>query len=375
MQGPLHRLALRNIRLVAGLYLLVLIVLTHWPKLEVVSDGPPIDKLMHFIAFGLAACAVFLAQWCVRWWVLLPVMLGFTLLDEITQATLSTGRVYSGADIVAGWLGVLVVVALVHAFRPLGGPSAMYRRQQWLDGASSLLARPAPWMIIFISGALGALVGGVILVTLDSYYPRPHPARAMLLGALVGSLGLAHWTFEGGLRRELQLMRQQRRCAGCGAPQDAEGLSEDAELACPACGHANRVIDWEPQTTLSKGLLIHAIFRPLITSGLCLLLLVVTWGVLVGFRDDPRVIDFDLWWRQLGYESQAVMDLTVGGLLAALTISGFRRRVARAVGLQASRCLACGQDLHGLSTSGGLGRCPECGQWFSEIESDVCSPS
>ena len=375
MQGSLHRLALRNIRLVAGFYLLVLIVMTHWPKLQIVTDGQPIDKLMHFIGFGLAACAVHVAQWCVRWWVLLLVMFGFTFLDEVTQATLSIGRVYSFADIVAGWLGVLVVVALAVAFRPMGGACSRLRGQQWLDGAASLLARPSPWMIIFMSGALGALVGGVILGTLDGYYPRPHPARAMLLGGLVGSLGLAHWTFEGGLRRELRLIRQQRRCAGCGAPQEAEGLSEDAMLSCPTCGRQNRVVDWEPQTTLSKGLLIHAIFRPLLTSGFCLLLLVVFWGVMVGFRNDPRVVDFDLWWRQMGYESQAVMDLTVGGLLAALTINGFRRRVAKAVDLQASRCLACGQDLHGLPTSGGFGRCPECGQWFSKIESDVCSPS
>ena len=100
MQGSLHRLAVRNIRLVAGFYLLVLIVMTHWPKLQIVTDGQPIDKLMHFIGFGLAACAVHVAQWCVRWWVLLLVMFGFTFLDEVTQATLSIGRVYSFADIV-----------------------------------------------------------------------------------------------------------------------------------------------------------------------------------------------------------------------------------------------------------------------------------
>ena len=373
MRDPLHRLALRNIRIVATLYLLVLIVATHWPKLRIVAGDAPIDKLMHFAGFGLAAVAVYLAQWCVRWWVLLVVMLAFTLLDEITQSTLSYGRVFSFADIVAGWLGVVVVVALVHGFRPVGGRQARKRRQLWIDGAASLLARPAPWMIICMSGALGAMVGGVLLITLDSIYPRPHPNRAMLMGALVGGLGLAHWTFEVGLRRELRLIRSERRCGGCGAGQDPKDHPSDGMVCCSSCERRTPSIDWELPTSLSQGLLIHAIFRPLLIAGICLLVLVAGWGSLLGVRDQPLIIDFEVWWRQLGYESQGVVDLTVGGLLVAGVISAFRGRLARAVDRQDVRCLACGQDLNGVPSHDGHGRCPECGERFSESESDVCS--
>ena len=373
MSGPLLRSTLRHLRTVAGLYLLVLVVMTHWPRLQVVSGDAPVDKLMHFVGFGFAAAAVFLARWCVRWWLLLPVMFGFTLLDEITQSMFSTGRVYSFADVVAGWMGVVTVVALVQSFRPLGGTPSLRRRTRWLEGAVSLLARPGPWLLICLAGVIGAIAGGYALVSLDGIFPRPHPGRAVLMGALVGGLGLAHWVFEVGHRRELRGIREERRCHGCGFPRGPDAQSSGQVVDCPQCGRSSRTLEWEPCAPLSRSLLIHAAFRPLLVSGLALLLLLALWGGLIGLRDYPAVISFDLWWRQLGYESQGVVDLAVGGLLAALTIDGFRRRVALAVDRQASRCLACGQDLNGVPISCGQGRCPECGVPFSVDQSDVCS--
>lgn len=376
MSEPLRRLALRNVRIAATVYLVILIVATHWPKLNVAPSGPPIDKLMHFMAFGLMAVALACAQWFTKWWTLLLAAAVFTLLDEISQAKLSVGRHFDTTDVVAGWMGVIVAVALVSAFGPVGGRNSLERRERWIDAAASLLARAAPWLLIGISGALGVLVGSIVLVFLDSFYPQPHPARAWLVGGLIGGIALAHWTFEAGVRRESLLIQEQARCRSCGNRIGKPEHPEEPQQ-CPRCKNAIDPAGWEPLTPLSREVLVTAIFRPTLVAGILLILLGVGWIVLLFTRFSREQLPLDsiaAWWKEFGLESQWVLDLTVVGLLASITLWIVRIRLARQIDAQAVRCIGCGQDLTGVPLENGIGRCPECGGRFRREESAVCSP-
>ena len=369
MSDPLRRSALRHVQIAVCAYLLILIVATHWPKLEVNPVGAPIDKLLHFLAFGLMTIALSFAQWFTRWWTLLLAAAVFTILDELTQSLFSTGRHFSMADAAAGWMGVIVAVALVQAFGPVGGPGARERRERWIDAAASLLARPAPWLLIGISGALGVLVGGFVLLLLDGFYPRPHPARALIMGGVLGGAALSHWAFEVGVRRETLLLQKQHRCRGCGRGFNKEERAADRPR-CPHCGRLADPADWEPLVPLSRDVLVSAIFRPTLIAGVLLVLFGVLWLSLLFARDWLAI---PAWWDQLGIGAQGVVDLSVVGLLAAATLRVVRTRLALQIDAQASRCLACGQDLTGVPMENGLGRCPECGGRFRGEQSAVCS--
>ena len=62
-----------------------------------------------------------------------------------------------------------------------------------------------------------------------------------------------------------------------------------------------------------------------------------------------------------------VVDLSAALLLFAITTRAYRVSLGRYHD-RASRCAACGHDLRGTPTSGGLGRCGECGTTFARME-------
>ena len=58
-----RRLALRHFRIVSSIYLLALIVGTHWPRLELSGPSGAFDKLIHFFAFGLMIFCFWICNW------------------------------------------------------------------------------------------------------------------------------------------------------------------------------------------------------------------------------------------------------------------------------------------------------------------------
>jgi VanZ family protein len=369
VSGSLRALAIRNIRIAATLYVLLILVGTHWPRLDLGSGISPADKLMHFIGFGLIVIAFWLAQWFTRWWTLLIAGSLFAILDEVSQATLSYGRVFSVADVVAGLLGVVVAVALVHAFGPIGGSLARAGRDRWVDAASSLLSRGTPWLIILTAGALGVMIGAWGLLFIDGFYPRPNGARALLMGAALGGFVLAFWCFETGLRREVALIAEQHRCHWCGHRMG--DLKEHPSHGCEQCGRPIAPGAWDISSLYARDALLSSLFIPILRAGVVLLVLALVGLVLLFMRDRPWMIDFNVWWRALGYESQGVIDLMLLGLVVAWTIRSVRRRVAVRLDDQGDSCISCGHGLEGVPLRSGVGRCPECGSSFHRLETGV----
>lgn len=126
MTPPPDLAARRAWRIALVAYLVPLTVTTHWPRLAIGGPQGGIDKLAHFLGFGLLAWIAmhaspprraFLGWLCVAAWV---------FIDERTQAIEILGRVFSTADMVAGWIGVAIAGALYLVREPnalVAGPA------------------------------------------------------------------------------------------------------------------------------------------------------------------------------------------------------------------------------------------------------------
>ena len=120
LPGPdaerMHRAACKAWRIALFAYLVPVTVATHWPRLGF-GGGGPIDKFVHFLAFGVLAWLWMHAKpfgravvgWCMA--------AAWVFVDERTQALEILGRTFSGYDMIAGWLGVAMAGALFALMR------------------------------------------------------------------------------------------------------------------------------------------------------------------------------------------------------------------------------------------------------------------
>ena len=154
-----RRAALRHLRIVSVIYLVALITGTHWPRLELSGPSGDFDKLIHFFAFGLMIFCFWICNWVTRFISLLVVGLLICFVIEITQVTLSVGRVYSVHDIEAGAFGVVAFAVMIRALRPPADPNALRVRALWERIAFSLISRPSACLVILTSGSFGVLLG------------------------------------------------------------------------------------------------------------------------------------------------------------------------------------------------------------------------
>ena len=125
--------AARAWRIALVAYIVPVSVATHWPRLGFGSGGP-IDKFVHFLAFGVLAWLWMNAR---PWgrplfgWILAA---AWVFIDERTQALEILGRTFSGFDMIAGWMGVAMAGA-IFAARRAGTPP-------WPTRSPSPTARP-----------------------------------------------------------------------------------------------------------------------------------------------------------------------------------------------------------------------------------------
>jgi choline-glycine betaine transporter len=115
----------RGIRRAAFIaYALVIVTLTHWPRLQVEGPLPRLDLWAHFVAFSLwmilFAAAAFFGDTLSRRNLTraTPIACVYVVLDELTQGIPGLGRVVDPLDIVANLGGIAIGVgALVLARR------------------------------------------------------------------------------------------------------------------------------------------------------------------------------------------------------------------------------------------------------------------
>lgn len=123
-------------------WFVVLTTATHWPSLAV---GDPAfispDKLIHFVTFGVLAFAFWCSGWVAVPWLAIRLMLGWAIIDEVTQAILPLDRPFSWADLTASMLGVLAAGSWMGALSNQATTNIRVR-------VTAMLATTSAWLVL-----------------------------------------------------------------------------------------------------------------------------------------------------------------------------------------------------------------------------------
>lgn len=333
---------------------LVLLIGTHIPRLNLgpEEDGP--DKLLHFAAFAIIATLVRVAT--PGRTILVAGLFGvaLALFDEVTQEIPGLNRSFDPFDLVADFGGIVVALAWCVALGPpRRGPSwwrDAYRRR--VAGYRLLLASPGNWLHLAVAGVLGAMIGGVLLAVAGRN-PVVGPITMTVVGAETGLVAGIVGALEIGRRHAAGRIEREDRCLGCLVP----GVPAGSRCGC---GAEARPVD--PARRVAPR-------RLLLPTAITLLLAAV---VLVGGYLGLQALRFRMvrpwpvfsWYDRLAVADAMALDAIVLGLVGAAAVGTRRRLATRCAEAEGVRCLRCGHDLQGTPDHDGEGRCPECGNGF-----------
>ena len=328
----------------AGLYL----VGSHWPRLEmdpVGEAGPSPDKILHFLAFLLLT----LPAWWTGWFrTLIGLWLagvGFAVFDEVTQWLLPIERNITAGDLLCDACGITAGVAILAASRPMDDPRSRRLAAQRGIAEATLLSKTSNWLVLGVTGMLGA----VVLVPLAVLLADPLRIEARAMAVAGGALGIAVAGLVGlefGTRATVRRLRRANACVRCG--------SADAAANCDNCGAEGVSQAWFEPPRPTAAAVLDAAWWPLLRAGVVATATIVLLGV---FGLVER------WWPDETTIAR-VVDFTVLVVAAAWGIHGARRRLARLASEADRRCVRCGHDLRGLKDAHGIANCPECGSPF-----------
>ena len=334
--------------------ILVLLIGTHIPRLHLgpEEDGP--DKLLHFAAFAIIAALVRVATPGRSVLVAGLFSVALALFDEVSQEIPGLNRSFDPFDLVADFGGIVVALAWCVALGPpRRGPEwwlEAYRRRA--AGYRLLLASPGNWMHLGIAGALGAMVGGVLLA-IAGRNPVVGPITMTVVGAQTGLVAGVVGALEIGRRHAAERIEDERRCLGC----LVAGVTPGARCQCGVLA---------PPVDLERSV---APRRLLLPTAITLLLAA---AVLVAGYLAMQALRFSMvrpwpvfsWYDRLHVADAMALDAIILGLVGAVAVGSRRRFATRCAEAEGVRCLRCGHDLRGTPDEGGEGRCPECGTIF-----------
>ena len=344
-------------RALAWLVLSIVFTATHWPNLQLDLPMRGSDKVLHAVAFMMLA----LVWWPTGFVRSVPLFAlaaaSWSILDEALQALPFVHRHAGVEDAVANLCGIaiatLVIVALQQDPR---APGHAVRALAW----RMVIDRPQAWMACAASSALGAMAGGVILVTAQSLLRQPiKPMHSALIGATLGVAVALHATIVVMMRSMEARLRAQRCCPACGAP-GADGP------ACAACGAAVPGSSWVVPIARTLGGVPdrHWLRVGLVPVGIAgiVLVLVMAASIALSIRRIEALQPY------LGPEVDPGMRLVLDAVALAMAASAglwWSRRAARRIReKEAIECMACGHDLRGVVPESGIGRCSECAEPF-----------
>ena len=358
-------------RLVFVLYACALTLSTHWPQLALgaVTDTQTApDKLLHLFAFGGLAFLLIQTRWLRRIWMAGILVFMWTLLDEITQALPVLGRQSSVTDILAGELGVALVVTWAWALGSIGGVANRNRLAQQHFLLAELFRQPRTWIIVASAALLGALVtGGSIALAMKFVFTRygGEQLTKVLVAAIVGALAGTQVSLAGLLSRVAAGRVKQRPCFGCGASCIAVQFDSAGRGRCPQCDAPLQLGQWAEPMQLPLSAAARGVVPAVAFAGGMLIAGAVTLLVLLRLaRQFAWANDLIRIWHDFPPDMQTAVDLTAIALIAALAVRIYRRRQARLHDRQHLNCRACEHDLQGTPIMQGVGVCPECGAPF-----------
>ncbi|MEY4831940.1 MAG: hypothetical protein RL527_153 [Planctomycetota bacterium] len=344
-------------RALAWLVLSIVFTATHWPNLQLDLPMRGSDKVLHAVAFMMLA----LVWWPTGFVRSVPLFAlaaaSWSILDEALQALPFVHRHAGVEDAVANLCGIAIATLVIVALqRDPRAPGHAVRALAW----RMVIDRPQAWMAFAASSALGAMAGGVILVTAQSLLRQPiKPMHSALIGATLGVAVALHATIVVMMRSMEARLRAQRCCPACGAP-GADGP------ACAACGAAVPGSSWVVPIARTLGGVPdrHWLRVGLVPVGIAgiVLVLVMSASIALSIRRIEALQPY------LGPEVDPGMRLVLDAVALAMAASAglwWSRRAARRIReKEAIECMACGHDLRGVVPESGIGRCSECAEPF-----------
>ena len=362
-------------RLVFVLYTCALTVATHWPQLDIGAETQPApDKLLHLFAFGGLAFLLIQTRWLRTIWAVGVLTFMWTLLDEITQALPVLGRQSSVTDILAGELGVALVVTWAWALGSIGGVANRTRLAQQHFLLAELFRQPRTWIIVASAALLGALLtGGSIALAMKFVFTRygGEQLSKILVAAMVGALAGTQVSLAGLLSRVAAGRVKQHPCFGCGSSCSAVRFDSAGQGRCPQCDASLQFGQWAEPMQLPLSAAARGVVPAVVLAGGMLIAGAASLLVLLRLsRQFAWANDLIRTWHDFPPDMQTAVDLTAIALIAALAVRIYRRRQARLHDRQHLNCRACEHDLRGTPITQGVGVCPECGAPFVRFASD-----
>ncbi|MEE9130409.1 MAG: VanZ family protein [Phycisphaerales bacterium] len=356
-------------RLVFVLYACALTGATHWPQLDIGTETQPApDKLLHLFAFGGLALLLIQTSWLRTIWAVGVLTFMWTLLDELTQALPVLGRQSSVTDILAGELGVALVVTWAWALGSIGGVANRTRLAQQHFLLAELFRQPRTWIIVASAALLGALMtGGSIALVMKFVFTRygGEQLSKILVAAMVGALAGTQVSLAGLLTRHAAQRVKQRPCFGCGSSCDDVSFDDFGRGRCSGCDAPLQLGQWVqpmqlPLTAVLRGGGHAVAFAGgLLIAGTALLLIVLRLSMHFGWAKSLVRM-----WNDLSPDMQTAVDLTAIAIIVACAVRMYRWRQAKLYDRQHEWCRACEHDLKGTPITQGVGVCPECGTPF-----------
>ncbi len=362
-------------RLVFVLYACALTVATHWPQLDIGTETQPApDKLLHLFAFGGLAFLLIQTRWLRTIWTVGLVTFMWTLLDEITQALPVLGRQSSVMDVLAGELGVAVVVTWAWALGSIGEVANRTRIAQQHFLLADLFRHPRTWIVVLAIALIGALImGGSIALAIKFVFTRygGEQLTNVLVVSVVGAFVGMYVSLSGLLARHAAQPVRQRPCFRCGSSCDNVSFDDVGRGRCSQCDAPLQLGQWAKPMQLSPAAVrrgvVHAAAHAggLLVMGAALLLIVLQLSI--SFRWAKSLLRP---WNDLPPDMKTAVGLTAIALIVARAVRVYRRREAKLYDRQHIHCRACEHDLQGTPITQGVGVCPECGAPFVRFASD-----
>ena len=360
---PVSRRAVAMSRVVLGLYAGVAVAGTHWPRLQIGDPNHPVDKMLHFVAFGGLAFFLSRGRYFRSTWALLLFACAWIVLDEVTQALPGLGRSFSVEDMLAGWLGAGSTALMLWATRPLRLPIARLRRERFDAVVDLVLSEPSRFMALVASAAAGVTIGMPTSIILNGLSETPTPVQAGIIGLVLGGLAASFVYVILAVRAMEERMMERTLCLGCGQTVGGEAGP------CTACGRTPLMGQWFPMPGLAASAIVRACIPPVLGGLGTILFAIIAIQLSAGVvgTSEP-VLRLNEWLRGPARGMEANFHIVLLVIVAALTVDRCRNRVAVRLECGSRTCLGCGHDLRATSAPKGVGRCGECGAGFVRVE-------
>ncbi len=350
---------LRIWRINAVFVFVIALIATHWPNL-VLSPSAPSDKFLHAVTFGVMTFLLWRTRWIGSVLVLLVTMTVYATIDESTQSLPWIQRHTSLEDWYADVVGILVACFLISQQSSAKGKARLSLMRAALTDAAEreMFCRPFTWIAMATSAALGVLVGVSTTMAVGKLLLHDnHPWQSAFLGGVFFAAVAIYLTWRSALRAAVLRMSRARMCFRCGQNIPNEGTALAGN--CGRCGEKWRYAQWVPIAQVRRGAEFSSRrSRAVLTlRGAIGIISVLFFSAVLTYVGNQ--------WLTTDISDLCSYAIIIVGiaLIARIMTVPYRQFLAK----EGSKCIACGHDLQGTSTSREVGICPECATEFVRI--------